>query len=517
MREQLVCDLGTDCTDCKEPRFVGEFATLAQAMAGPSPNAPSVPAVQPTDPFVSALISQGIEVNGAWTLTQPPFVMLYTKPSDDVDVSASMHQHRVVEPLYNLFWYQLSRQCCAGGGLVLDVGANFGYYSLYAAAMGCRVVAWEPVPVFRKFIEAAARLNNFSHRIHLRAAVVSDVAGQTVKVQVPQRGIWGTASVDGMNVDPSIRSTRYEVSVLTERLDDVVNEQACMMKLDVEGYEPKVIAGAERVFAQLPPHHILTEYTPGVMERARKWSELAAYPASLRALWRSGYRLFNLQGTAKNTRITTHGTPWSALPLPPLREVSNASLVAEEINSRNMIMDQALGFAVPWDLHPRSLHAEFAHNTDLLLTLNHSAVPRSRDVGVWEDSPYGLGGGWCKDVLSDGTAMEMVGRLCVEEGRREKIEAAVVLAEQPRPIKHRGARSNRVRAEARHWRIDGPMRSRNRMLIRVPQTNAEVEDGSAGRYFSGWAEGTELRRRGKGRGKRRGKGGGRGGVAGDES
>ena len=59
-----------------------------------------------------------------------------------------------------------------------------------------------------------------------RDTVVSDVSGATVKVHVPQRGIWGTASVDGLNVDPSIRSTKYEVDVVTERLDDVVTEQA---------------------------------------------------------------------------------------------------------------------------------------------------------------------------------------------------------------------------------------------------------------------------------------------------
>ncbi len=28
------------------------------------------------------------------------------------------------------------------GALVVDVGANFGYYTLLAASMGCRVVAW---------------------------------------------------------------------------------------------------------------------------------------------------------------------------------------------------------------------------------------------------------------------------------------------------------------------------------------------------------------------------------------
>ena len=171
--EQLKCDLGTDCTDCRAPRVVGEFAALSQTMVGakrPGTPAPHEVPAPPSESTVSALVANGVEVNAAWTKTQPPFVMLYTRPSEDVDVSAAMAGHRVVEPLYNLYWHQLSRQCCADGGLVLDVGANFGYYSLYAAAMGCRVVAWEPVPAFRKFIAAAARINNLTHLIHLRAA-----------------------------------------------------------------------------------------------------------------------------------------------------------------------------------------------------------------------------------------------------------------------------------------------------------------------------------------------------------
>ena len=171
--ERLKCDLGTDCTDCKAPRVAREFATLSQTMVGAKPSSAPAPYEAPapvSESTVSALNANGVEVNAAWTKTQPPFVMLYTKPSEDVDVSAAMAAHRVVEPLYNLYWHQLSRQCCADGGLVLDVGANFGYYSLYAAAMGCRVVAWEPVPVFRKFIAAAARINNLTHLIHLRAA-----------------------------------------------------------------------------------------------------------------------------------------------------------------------------------------------------------------------------------------------------------------------------------------------------------------------------------------------------------
>ena len=43
-------------------------------------------------------------------------------------------------------------------------------------------------------------------------------------------------------------------------------------------------------------------------------------------------------------------------------------------------------FNVPWDLHPRSLHAEFSHNTDVLLTLGvpqgHAAIPHLGEVRI---------------------------------------------------------------------------------------------------------------------------------------
>ena len=62
-------------------------------------------------------------------------------------------------------------------------------------------------------------------------------------------------------------------------------------------------------------------------------------------------------------------------------------------------MRPPVGFAVPWDLHPLSLHAEFSHNTDLLLTLDHSAIGRRREVGVSATTAFGLGGGLCVHVL----------------------------------------------------------------------------------------------------------------------
>ena len=51
---------------------------------------------------------------------------------------------------------------------MLDVGANFGYFALGAAAAGCRVIAWEPIELFRAFLHHGIALNNLTHLIRVR-------------------------------------------------------------------------------------------------------------------------------------------------------------------------------------------------------------------------------------------------------------------------------------------------------------------------------------------------------------
>jgi len=55
---------------------------------------------------------------------------------------------------------QLMRLLSNVAGLVLDVGANFGYYSLYAATLGCRVLAFEPVGIYIGLTRWASSAHN---------------------------------------------------------------------------------------------------------------------------------------------------------------------------------------------------------------------------------------------------------------------------------------------------------------------------------------------------------------------
>ena len=81
-----------------------------------------------------------------------------------------------------------------GSGLVLDIGANSGYYGLTAAAYGCRVVAFEPQPGCHAAISAAIARNGFGARMRLERRPVGAPPSGGVTVRVPARGCWMTAS-----------------------------------------------------------------------------------------------------------------------------------------------------------------------------------------------------------------------------------------------------------------------------------------------------------------------------------
>ena len=66
------------------------------------------------------------------------------------------------------------------------------------------MIAWEPVPQFRAFLAYNRRLNHLEDLIEIRDTAVAEVGGRLYNLTVPQRGIWGTAGIDGLNIDWSV-------------------------------------------------------------------------------------------------------------------------------------------------------------------------------------------------------------------------------------------------------------------------------------------------------------------------
>jgi FkbM family methyltransferase len=123
--------------------------------------------------------------------------------------------------------------------LFVDVGANVGAYSVLAAGVvGARTLAFEPAPRTYVALIDNLRLNNLESRVEARREGVGAQAGQL-------RFTTGLDTVNHVLAATETGTAALEVPIVT--LDAVLEPQRrCMIKVDVEGYETAVVAGARR-------------------------------------------------------------------------------------------------------------------------------------------------------------------------------------------------------------------------------------------------------------------------------
>jgi FkbM family methyltransferase len=139
-------------------------------------------------------------------------------------------------------------------GLIVDVGANIGWYTLLAAKKGAKQVhAFEPVPQIIELLEKSVKKNGFSEQIVAHKSVVSDHIGKTTLFLNPHinRGLAST-----------VRNTGNE-SVICDAvtLDSLFEDRVVdLLKLDVEGAEPNVLVGAKKMIEEKRLCHVLMEW-----------------------------------------------------------------------------------------------------------------------------------------------------------------------------------------------------------------------------------------------------------------
>lgn len=118
------CAWATDCSDCGPRHEILHRSTLAP-LSSIVPWTLASSAFSATTNATSA--TAAINLRAAWTSTQPSFVMPFVDPQIEFGVSRAMDAVRAIEPTATLYFNRLNEQCCARGGLFVDVGANFGY------------------------------------------------------------------------------------------------------------------------------------------------------------------------------------------------------------------------------------------------------------------------------------------------------------------------------------------------------------------------------------------------------
>ncbi len=136
--------------------------------------------------------------------------------------------------------------------LVVDVGANTGFYSLLAARCGRRVLAFEPVPGVREILNRNVKANRLEKLIKVSPLAVSDRIGKgTLYMPDPSHGLIETSS--SLNVEFKPHASTIEVDLTTLDASLPARRKIGIVKVDAEGHEGAVLRGAEWVIRRDRP------------------------------------------------------------------------------------------------------------------------------------------------------------------------------------------------------------------------------------------------------------------------
>jgi FkbM family methyltransferase len=130
------------------------------------------------------------------------------------------------------------RELVPAGCTAIDVGANRGYYSWALAGVAAAVEAFEPNPLLARF--ARAKLGK---RVRLHEVALSDHAG-VATLYVPRRASGSSLHIIGNLGNVYARDSVDEMQVRVATLDSYGFENVGFLKIDVEGSEMEVLAGA---------------------------------------------------------------------------------------------------------------------------------------------------------------------------------------------------------------------------------------------------------------------------------
>jgi FkbM family methyltransferase len=190
--------------------------------------------------------------------------------------------------VYDIAVSELLYRLTPPGAVAVDAGANVGYMTgllAVRAGPGGVVYAFEPHPtVADQLRENAARIARHpsAARVVVCAAALSDAPGEVRLVQPD-----GFAANHGLG---RVGDGPAGIPVEARRLDDAVPEgRIDVLKIDVEGHEPAVLAGAEGLLRGGQVRHVVFEEHGGPDGPTGRRLGAAGY-----ALFQVGWRLGGL-------------------------------------------------------------------------------------------------------------------------------------------------------------------------------------------------------------------------------
>mmetsp|Transcript_12889 Transcript_12889/g.24205 ORF Transcript_12889/g.24205 Transcript_12889/m.24205 type:complete len:417 (-) Transcript_12889:1367-2617(-) len=206
------------------------------------------------------------------------FVLHVYEKNDIVSNSILNHgtwEHDKVIMFYNLFIdYSEKHNIPLSDLTFIDIGANIGWFTFSLAALGVKVIAFEPMEDNVKLIRDSMcleenlkagitdRITLYSHGLGVRNETCFIFSHN---INTGDGHVKCVEKEDDLNIPPD-HSIKGRIPV--RRLDDVIHhvdgkhQHIIVVKMDTEGFEANVLQGGEQLFLQRGISVIVTEFVP---------------------------------------------------------------------------------------------------------------------------------------------------------------------------------------------------------------------------------------------------------------
>jgi FkbM family methyltransferase len=196
------------------------------------------------------------------------------------------------------------KQCLCPGDVCIDVGASFGWYTTLAASLvgpTGKVFAFEPSPISSQVVEETIEDSILQNVILTKAAVGKE--NGNVSLFLPTTRHLHSPSI--LQSDPGFVPIQVPIIAL-DHFEPLVNvPKVKLVKIDVEGYEPDVLAGMERLIKENRIENIICEFNSGWLKR----NSMTPNQLHMRFL-DLGYQV-HMQTMLQENLINNDGENWS--------------------------------------------------------------------------------------------------------------------------------------------------------------------------------------------------------------
>lgn len=202
-------------------------------------------------------------------------------------------RHMIMNGVYEEFETELFKKRIKKGMTVVDIGANWGWYTLIAAKLvgeKGKVYAFEPEPCNYDLLVKNIEINGYDNIIPVQKAVSNKVG--TVKLFLTQDNPGGH-TIYIYNHSLQRNFVKVESITLDEFFRDR-NDKIDVMKMDAEGAEFAILQGMREILERNKTIEIFTEFWPEALKNF-------GYPPErfLNEFMNHGFKLFYINEREK--------------------------------------------------------------------------------------------------------------------------------------------------------------------------------------------------------------------------